>query len=191
VVVRSGPLGVGPVVEGHAVGRGEVEAEVREVVEVQVAVLFVSEDAPHDEEALLGVVGVAEADEAQRARAVEQLRDHSELGVVRLQLRVVAQELLALGVVEEGLHWHHAHVRLDASEAHAILRVKELRERRGEVHEAQNEVATAHLDEVFPVHDWCFQCMTAAVDLERNLACLHSNKIRISCLQAVRQFLGM
>ena len=84
----------------------------QEVVEVQVAVLLVAEDTPHNEEALLGVVWVAEADEAQRARAVEQLRD-SELGEVRLQLRVIVQELLALGVVKEGLHGHHAHVRLD------------------------------------------------------------------------------
>ena len=63
-----------------------VEAEVQEVVEVQVAVLLVAEDAPHDEEALLGVVWAVEADEAQRARAVEQLRD-SEFGEVRLQRR--------------------------------------------------------------------------------------------------------
>jgi len=86
VVVRSGPFSVGAVIEGHAVGRGEVEAEVQEVVEVQVAVLLVAEDVPHDEEALLGEVWVAEADEAQRARAVEQLRD-SEFGEVRLQRR--------------------------------------------------------------------------------------------------------
>ena len=84
------------------------------------------------EKALLGVVWVSEADEAQRARTVEQLRDHSELGEVRLQLRVVAQELLAHGVVKEGLHGHYAHVRLDASKAHALLRVTELQERRGE-----------------------------------------------------------
>jgi len=85
---------------------------VHEVVEVQIAFLLVAEDAPHDEEALLCVVWAAEADEAQRARTVEQLRD-SELGEVRLQLRVIVQELLALGVVKEGLHGHHAHVRLD------------------------------------------------------------------------------
>ena len=77
-------------------------------------------------------VWAAEADEAQRARAVEQLRD-SELGEVRLQLRVIAQELLALGAVKEDLHGpHHTHVRLDASEAHCLLRVTELQERRGE-----------------------------------------------------------
>ena len=63
-------------------------------------------------------------------------------------------------------------MRLDASEAHALLRLTELQERRGEVCEAQNEVAAAYLDEVFPVHDRCFQCLTAAVDVERNLACL-------------------
>ena len=62
-----------------------------EVVEVQIAFLLVAEDAPHDEEALLCVVWAAEADEAQRARAIEQLRD-SELGEVRLQLRVITQE---------------------------------------------------------------------------------------------------
>jgi len=69
--VRSGTFSVGSVVEGHAVGRGEVEAEVHEVVEVQIAFLLVAEDAPHDEEALLCVVWAAEADEAQRARSVE------------------------------------------------------------------------------------------------------------------------
>jgi len=52
-----------------------------------------------------------------------------------------------------------------ACEAHCLLRVTELQERRGEIREAQNDVVAAHLDEEFPVHDWCFQCMTAAVDL--------------------------
>jgi len=47
--VRSGPFSVGAVVEGHAVCRGEVEADVQEVVEGQVAVLLVAEDALHDE----------------------------------------------------------------------------------------------------------------------------------------------
>jgi len=64
----------------------------------------------------------------------------------------LAHDLLALGVVREDLHGHHAHVQLDASEAHALLPVKELRERRGEVREAQNKVVAAHLYEVFSVH---------------------------------------
>lgn len=82
--MRSGTFSVGSVVEGHAVGRGEVEAEMHEV---------------------------------------------------------------------------------DASEAHCLLRVTQLQERRGEIREAQNDIAAAHLDEEFPVHDWCLQCMTAAVHL--------------------------